>query len=258
MMDTYEPKMLSCKVGLVLKRQGEVLKSSNRPNKIIPLFIDDENRKIERGLVLKSYDVFTNEINSNYTNQYMKTLFGLLFNNEHRYYIKRNKLKVDGSKSRTKTNDKKKKRKIKIDKDESYIKSRGYETSRVPKNPYLGCYVSEEIPNTMTSRRAQGHSLITTPRKSKHTLSATNTPSNTPRMNQKFFNKILEKDKLLNLIYSTNKLFEEEKETKKARMSMKIEKLKKKKEARPCHLNNTNFTFFPKMRRIYQKKYDLY
>ena len=84
------------KIGSILKNNGITFTSpSNRPKKIIPLFIDPESVQFERNQIIKNHNIFTNEINSNYTNIYLDNVSDLLFNNEKLYYKKRNKLTID-------------------------------------------------------------------------------------------------------------------------------------------------------------------
>lgn len=83
------------KIGNVLKNNGLVFpSSSNRPKKIIPPFLEDENVKFERNQIIKSHSVFQNEINNNYTNHYLDNVSDLLFQNDKLYYKKRNKLTI--------------------------------------------------------------------------------------------------------------------------------------------------------------------
>ena len=56
--------------------------------KIMPLFLDSEDVKIERKQIIRSHDIFQNEVRNNYTDVYMNTLYGLLFQNEKKYYVK--------------------------------------------------------------------------------------------------------------------------------------------------------------------------
>lgn len=83
------------KIGKVLKNNGLIFpSSSNRPKKIIPLFIEDENVKFERNQIIKSHSIFQNEINNNYTNYYLDNVSDLLFQNDKLYYKKRNRLTI--------------------------------------------------------------------------------------------------------------------------------------------------------------------
>lgn len=80
------------KIGVVMKKWGEKLSSKNRPLKIMPLFLDNEDVKIERNQIIRSHNIFQNEINNNYTEFYLNTLYGMLFKNEKKYYVKRNQM----------------------------------------------------------------------------------------------------------------------------------------------------------------------
>lgn len=80
------------KVGQILKRQGELLSTSKKVTKLFQLSIPDETRVIDRLLIVKSYNTMQNEVQKNYTNPYLSTLYNLLSLNEKRYYIKRNRL----------------------------------------------------------------------------------------------------------------------------------------------------------------------
>ena len=80
------------KIGELLRKNGVKFTNKNQRQKIIPLFIEDETRKYERKQIIKSHDYFHKQINHNYTEMYMSTLFGMLFMNEKQYYAKRNKL----------------------------------------------------------------------------------------------------------------------------------------------------------------------
>ena len=83
------------KIGSILKKNGIAFTgSSNRQKKIIPLFLTPEPVKFERSQIIKNHNIFTNEINSNYTNVYLDNVSDLLFNNEKKYYKKRNKLTI--------------------------------------------------------------------------------------------------------------------------------------------------------------------
>lgn len=83
------------KIGVVLKKWGENLTSRGRPLKIMPLFLDNEDVKIERKQIIRSHDIFQNEVHNNYTDVYMNTLYGLLFQNEKKYYVKRNQMTIE-------------------------------------------------------------------------------------------------------------------------------------------------------------------
>lgn len=93
------------KIGVVMKKWGEKLSSKNRPLKIMPLFIDNEELKIERNQIIRSHDIFQNEINNNYTEPYLNTLYGLLFKNEKKYYVKRNQMHIEDYLTHKKSNE---------------------------------------------------------------------------------------------------------------------------------------------------------
>ena len=88
-----------------MKKWGEKLSSKNRPLKIMPLFIDNEELKIERNQIIRSHDIFKNEINNNYTEPYLNTLYGLLFKNEKKYYVKRNQMHIEDYHTHKKSNE---------------------------------------------------------------------------------------------------------------------------------------------------------
>ena len=90
------------KIGELLRKNGVKFTHRNQRQKIIPLFIEDETRKYERKQIIKSHDYFNKQINHNYTEMYMSTLFGMLFMNEKQYYTKRNKLlKLNNTNNKT-------------------------------------------------------------------------------------------------------------------------------------------------------------
>ena len=104
------------KIGELLRKNGVKFTHRNQRQKIIPLFIEDETRKYERKQIIKSHDYFNKQINHNYTEMYMSTLFGMLFMNEKQYYTKRNKLlKLNNTNNKTITSLKKQNANIKND-----------------------------------------------------------------------------------------------------------------------------------------------
>ena len=90
------PKQKS--VNQVLEAQGLTL---TEPSMRIPSkkIIQDYNHQskddeYERNQIIKKHRVFTNEIKHNYTTIYLDTVSDLLFKNENKYFLKRNKLNV--------------------------------------------------------------------------------------------------------------------------------------------------------------------
>lgn len=69
--------------------------TNNRPIRFIPMIVEDENKVYQRNQILRSYQTFKQEKNNNYTKKYMSTIYGLLFKNERRYHLKRNKLNIN-------------------------------------------------------------------------------------------------------------------------------------------------------------------
>lgn len=56
--------------------------------KIIPLFVDDDNKVIERENIVNMYNKFCKENNSEYTEKYMDNLFNSLFQTKKNYSVK--------------------------------------------------------------------------------------------------------------------------------------------------------------------------
>lgn len=57
--------------------------------KIIPLFVDDDNKVIQRENIVNMHNVFMKETKNEYTNDHMNNLFSMLFANKRHYKIKR-------------------------------------------------------------------------------------------------------------------------------------------------------------------------
>ena len=80
------------KVGTIMRKYGEQLSNKNRPQKIMPLFIDNEQLVMERKQIIHSHNIFENEKNHTYNKDYMNKMYMLLFENEKKYYLERNKM----------------------------------------------------------------------------------------------------------------------------------------------------------------------
>ena len=57
--------------------------------KVIPLFVDDDNKVIQRENIVNMHNVFMKETKNEYTNAHMNNLFSMLFANKKHYKIKR-------------------------------------------------------------------------------------------------------------------------------------------------------------------------
>jgi hypothetical protein len=81
------------KVGNLLKTQLKGMKIYNpkgKSLKIYPLWLDPEERKIDRNIIINYAETFKNEvIDKNYTENYLKTFYDLLCKNEKNYFSKR-------------------------------------------------------------------------------------------------------------------------------------------------------------------------
>lgn len=83
------------KVWNVLTRNGKgkkkkvVIKDSGVRRKVVPLFIDDDNKVIEREKIINMHNVFVKETNNEYSNEHMDNLFNVLFENKKHYRAQR-------------------------------------------------------------------------------------------------------------------------------------------------------------------------
>ena len=58
--------------------------------KIVPIFVDDDFKIIEREKIINMHNVFMKETNNEYTEKHMNNLFNMLFENKKHYKAKRN------------------------------------------------------------------------------------------------------------------------------------------------------------------------
>lgn len=58
--------------------------------KIVPVFVDDDIKIIEREKIINMHNVFMKETNNEYTEKHMNNLFNMLFENKKHYKAKRN------------------------------------------------------------------------------------------------------------------------------------------------------------------------
>ena len=58
--------------------------------KIVPIFVDDDIKIIEREKIINMHNVFMKETNNDYTEKHMNNLFNMLFENKKHYKAKRN------------------------------------------------------------------------------------------------------------------------------------------------------------------------
>ncbi len=81
------------KVGNILKTQLKEIKNFNpkgKALKIYPLWLDSEDRKIDRDIIINYAEIFKNEvIDKNYSENYLKTFYELLCKNDRNYLTKR-------------------------------------------------------------------------------------------------------------------------------------------------------------------------
>jgi hypothetical protein len=81
------------KVGNILKTQLKEIKNFNpkgKALKIYPLWLDSEDRKIDRDIIINYAEIFKNEvIDKNYSENYLKTFYELLCKNDRNYITKR-------------------------------------------------------------------------------------------------------------------------------------------------------------------------
>ena len=84
------------KVGNILKTQLKEIKVFNpkgKALKIYPLWLDSEDRKIDRDIIINYAEIFKNEvIDKNYSENYLKTFYELLCKNDRNYLTKRTNL----------------------------------------------------------------------------------------------------------------------------------------------------------------------
>lgn len=64
------------------------------PQKIMHLHADSKTKEFERNQIIKQHNIFKNQLHHNYTTIYLDKVSELLFQNEEKYYIKRNQLKL--------------------------------------------------------------------------------------------------------------------------------------------------------------------
>lgn len=164
------------KIGVVLKRWGEKLSSRGRPLKIMPLFLDSEDVKIERKQIIRSHDIFQNEVRNNYTDVYMNTLYGLLFQNEKKYYVKRNQMTIEENKDSfvppavksssksnpivyNKTNLKEIKNKVRTRKSEQKF---SFNTERMKKNLFRDNIICKKIDITAIKKQNKNFDYLST------------------------------------------------------------------------------------------------
>ena len=84
-------------VNQVFEEQGIALTEPalRIPSKmIVQDYNESKDDEYERNQIIKKHRVFTNEIKHNYTTVYLDTVSDLLFKNENKYHIKRNRLNV--------------------------------------------------------------------------------------------------------------------------------------------------------------------
>ena len=68
------------KVGVWWKKRGEVFSHKRtNPIKIIPEYIEDDNRVIKRQQIIHSHDTFVKFKNQKFSKNYLKSLFDDLF-----------------------------------------------------------------------------------------------------------------------------------------------------------------------------------
>ena len=81
------------KVGNILKTQLKEIKNFNpkgKALKIYPLWLDSEDRKIDRDIIINYAEIFKNEvIDKNYSENYLNTFYELLCKNDRNYLTKR-------------------------------------------------------------------------------------------------------------------------------------------------------------------------
>ena len=70
------------------------LASMNNTMKIHPVFVEENQRIIERNLIIHSHQTFSNEIEKNYHKNYMDSFYEMLFNNKKNYSSLRQNLQL--------------------------------------------------------------------------------------------------------------------------------------------------------------------
>ena len=95
-MKVKSPK---AKVWDVLSKNEKPLETSNSKyhshtctvtRKIVPIYVDDDIKIIEREKIINMHNVFKKETNNEYTERHMNNLFNMLFENKKHYKAKRN------------------------------------------------------------------------------------------------------------------------------------------------------------------------
>ena len=95
-MKTKSPK---AKVWEVLSKNEKPFETPNHKyhshtctvtRKIVPVFVDDDIKIIEREKIINMHNVFMKETNNEYTEKHMNNLFNMLFENKKHYKAKRN------------------------------------------------------------------------------------------------------------------------------------------------------------------------
>ena len=95
-MKTKSPK---AKVWEVLSKNEKPFETPNHKyhshtctvtRKIVPIFVDDDIKIIEREKIINMHNVFMKETNNEYTEKHMNNLFNMLFENKKHYKAKRN------------------------------------------------------------------------------------------------------------------------------------------------------------------------
>ena len=95
-MKVKSPK---AKVWEVLSKNEKPLETPNHKyhshtctvtRKVIPIFVDDDIKIIEREKIINMHNVFMKETNNEYTEKHMNNLFNMLFENKKHYKVKRN------------------------------------------------------------------------------------------------------------------------------------------------------------------------
>lgn len=83
------------KVWNVISRNGKgkknrvIIKNSGVRRRVVPLFVDDDNKVIERQKIINMHNVFIKETNNEYSNEHMDNLFNVLFENKKHYRAQR-------------------------------------------------------------------------------------------------------------------------------------------------------------------------
>lgn len=183
------------------------LKINNKPFRIIPMIIEDENKVFQLAQILKSYQTFRNEKNNIYTEKYMSTIYGLLFRNERRYHIKRNKLSIHLPEL---IEDENALIKLPLTQPNKYNKS--IQITIPPIN-------SQEVSQAKTINQKsfeKTSSPLMKLRTSNQGIGNKNNP------NARFRNLSVEKSRLLEMIYTSNEFFKQKVMTKQERLNRRI------------------------------------